>query len=639
MNRKLVNGLLLVALASSGCGMFTSCKDTDEDFKTDILFGQEALAQRLRALEDKLAGFPDDYALKAEVKAALANKADKAVVEDLEKRVAYLLAALDERINNLITDIILQQTWNPMFGSINLPVGLSTTAAVNYYGYTNHPVTFPGSAGIEVNGEESGVADIAGLTPKNGAFSADGVYMNTNEEGKGSLGMLYVGINPTDINPENVAFSLVNSTGDKEIADLKLAPSTKELMLGVQTRDEEASPVSENGFYETEILIDPASAETYAIKIEDGLKSAMKDAIKNHTKSDFATLAKIVYDQMKDITPAYALKAVWSTDPTAYIAAGDKTTTPNAYWGTNDVTSIDTQLPGANDQKVNTYIGKYEIAAATVKPLGYKFGEDLGTNRKLPTFGSVEEAINNALKDLNMVIDPEKVSFNPESMEITIDLSSIKIDGKTPDPSKITLKYDKEKGLVNKTTGNDDALNPLVYQINEALKDVVAQINGSVKESIENVKNNLIGKASKFDRLVSKYNSLANRINNFLANPNHYLQVMMAYQGADGNLHQMSANKAFPTIIPAGQGAYQLYLTSYTAEIIAPSCKKYVAVTKGAAKDAINGLDDFNKVLPGNQQAVTLDASKLTAGDYEIVYSSLDYQGYTSTRKFYFTVK
>ena len=645
MNRKLVNGMLLVALATSGCGMFTSCKDTDEDFNTDILFGQEALAQRLKALEDKLAGFPDDYALKAEVIAALNGKADKDVVEDLEKRVAYLLSALDERINNLITDIILQQTWNPMFGSINLPLGLSSTAAVNYYGYNGgQAFTFPGEAAVEVNGEDSGLGNIP--TPKTTFDVPAGVYMNSDPEGKASLGKLYVSLNPTDIDPSNVVFSLVSSDGETKGEPLTLTPSDKKLMFGNQTRDEEASAVSANGFYETEITLNQTDAEEYEINIQAGLKSAMTDALKNHTKADFVALAKVVWDQMKDVTPAYALKATWSTNPTAYIEAGDQTS--ESYdWGASAngsenkfsiVTGVNTELPGDDAKTVNTYIGKYEIAAATVKPLGYKFLEGVHSSAKLPTFGSVEEAVNNALKDLNINIDPEKVNFDGTDMTITIDLNGIVDSSAIPADSdgKITLAY--KDGAVA-PYDNDSALNPLVEQINASLKDVVGQINGSVQESIDNIKNSLVGKASKFDNLVSKYNSLANRINNFLANPNHYLQVAMAYQGVDGDLHMMSSNKSFPTVLKAGSGAIELYLTSYTAEIIAPSCKKYVAVVNGPAKDTVNGLEGFNQVLPGNQQAVVLDASKLSAGDYEIVYSSLDYQGYTSTRTFYFTVK
>ena len=643
MNRKLVNGMLLVALATSGCGMFTSCKDTDEDFNTDILFGQEALAQRLKALEDKLAGFPDDYALKAEVIAALNGKADKAVVEDLEKRVAYLLSALDERINNLITDIILQQTWNPMFGSINLPLGLSSTAAVNYYGYNGgQAFTFPGEAAVEVNGEDSGLGNIP--TPKTTFDVPAGVYMNSDAEGKASLGKLYVSLNPTDIDPSNVEFSLVSSDGETKGEPLTLTPSDKKLMFGNQTRDEEASAVSANGFYETEITLNQTDAEEYEINIQAGLKSAMTDALKNHTKADFVALAKVVWDQMKDVTPAYALKATWSTNPTAYIEAGDQTS--ETYdWGASAngsenkvsiVTGVNTELPGDDAKTVNTYIGKYEIAAATVKPLGYKFLEGVHTSAKLPTIGSIEEAVNNALKDLNINIDPEKVNFDGTGMQIVIDLSDAVNSDQLEGDGKITLTYDPS---VSEVSGGDGALNELVEKINDSLKGVVADINGSVQESIDNIKNSLVGKASKFDNLVSKYNSLANRINNFLANPNHYLQVAMAYQGVDGDLHMMSTNKSFPTVLKAGSGAIELYLTSYTAEIIAPSCKKYVAVVNGPAKDVVNGLEGFNEVLPGNRQAVVLDASKLSAGDYEIVYSSLDYQGYTSTRTFYFTVK
>ncbi len=639
MNRKLVNGLLLVALASSGCGMFTSCKDTDEDNAINVAFGQEELAKRLKALEDKLANFPDDYALKQEVINALNKKADEAVVEDLERRVNLALAGLNDRLNNLITDIILQQTWNPMFGSINFPVGLNSTAVVNYYGYTDHAVTFPGDASYEVNGENSGVADLT-LTPKNGTFSADGVYMNS-EKGKASLGTLYVSLNPTSLDPTKYTFSLVNSNGEKEIPGITLKPSDKELMFGKQTRDEEASAISANGFYEADITIDEANAETYKIKIEDNLKSAMKDALKGHTKSDFATLAKVLLDQMKDVTPAYALKATWKTMSSELVDAGTETT-ENVSWGDGYNFSYVSGIDGANypEEGVptvdNTYIGKYEIAAATVKPLGYKFGEDLGISKKLPTFGSIEDAINKAFDKVNIEINPDKVNFDGQNLTITIDLSGVVQDEYAGDVKEIVLTYDPS---VNEVSGGAGALNSLVEEINKSLKGTVADINGSIKESIDNIKNSLIGKASKFDGLVSKYNSLANRINNFLANPNHYLQVMMAYQGADGDLHQASTNAAAPTIIPAGSGSIELYLTSYTSEIIAPSCKKYVAVVAGPAKDAINGTEYFNEVLPGNQQVVALDASKLTAGDYEIVYSSLDYQGYTSTRKYYFTVK
>lgn len=655
--------MLLVALATGSCSMFTSCKDTDDDFYSRVISNEAQLEKDLAQAKEDIANLKtkfDDYYTKTEVDAKVTGlqeqidelnnvtipdlqeqingKASQEDLEKLQKEVAVIqkkiqvyndlynkyFKAFDDRLNQLITDITLQQTWNPMFGSINLPVGLSSTAATNYYGESAHEFKFPGEAEWEVNGENSGVAEIAALNPEQ-IEVPEGVYMNKNNKGEGSLGFLYFGINPTDIDPDNVTFSLISSDNETKFEDVKLTPSDKKLMFGV------SRATSDNGFYETELTIDPANAKDYSIRIEEGLTNAMKDAIKGHTKSDFATLAKLVYDQLQNVTPAYALKAEWETPNTTI----DPTWVPEF----DEEGNLTNALPEIENKKV-TYVGKYEIAAATVKPLGYNFNPGGASSDILPTFGSIEEAVNNALKDININIDPEKVNFNGEGMTITIDLNGVVDPSALPEGSdgKLTLTYNKD-GVVS---GNEGALNGLVEKINEALKDVVAQINGSVQESIDNIKNNLVGKASKFDGLVSKYNSLANRINNFLKNPNHYLQVMMAYQGQDGQLHQMSANKDFPTVFTKGTGAYQLYLTSYTAEIIAPSCNKYVAVTNSTAKDAmaaINGSVGFNTVLPGNQQAVALDASKLEAGDYEVVYSSLDYRGFTSTRKFYFTVK
>lgn len=638
--------MLLVALATGSCSMFTSCKDTDDDFYSRVISNEAQLEKDLAQAKEDIANLKtkfDDYYTKTEVDAKVTGlqdqidelndvtipglqeqidkKASKEDLEKVQKEVAVIqkkiqvyndlynkyFKAFDDRLNQLITDITLQQTWNPMFGSINLPVGLSSTAATNYYGESDHAFNFPGEAEWEVNGENSGVAAIAEMDHATIAVPK-GVYMNNGE--KGSLGFLYFGINPTDIDPDNVTFSLISSDNETKFEDVKLTPSDKKLMFGV------SRAASENGFYETELTIDPTKAKDYSIRIEEGLTNAMKDAIKGHTKSDFATLAKLVYDQMQNVTPAYALKAEWETP----------NTTINPDWVPvfDEEGNLTNELPEIETKKV-TYVGKYEIAAATVKPLGYAFNPGGASSDILPTIGSLEEAINKVFKDININISDENIKVEGKDIIIYVDGEEIKL---TYDPT------------INQVTGsNEGALNNFIDSVNQALKDAVAEINGSVQESIDNIKNNLIGKASKFDGLVSKYNSLANRINNLLKNPNHYLQVMMAYQGQDGQLHQMSANKDFPTVFTKGTGAYQLYLTSYTAEIIAPSCNKYVAVTKGAAKDAINGSADFNTVLPGNQQAVTLDASMLEAGDYEVVYSSLDYRGFTSTRTFYFTVK
>ena len=83
--------------------------------------------------------------------------------------------------------------------------------------------------------------------------------------------------------------------------------------------------------------------------------------------------------------------------------------------------------------------------------------------------------------------------------------------------------------------------------------------------------------------------------------------------------------------------------TTYTAELLAPAFKKYVAIT------AVNGFTDnlaavnaaageqLNKVLDGDVREITF---KGEAGNtYEITYSALDYAGFVVNTKYYVTVK
>ena len=75
MNRKLVNGLLLLSVATVGCGTFTSCKDTDEDFKNEIILSQDELAKKLIAyIDEHKCECPEDaQALLDQVRAFLTN--------------------------------------------------------------------------------------------------------------------------------------------------------------------------------------------------------------------------------------------------------------------------------------------------------------------------------------------------------------------------------------------------------------------------------------------------------------------------------------------------------------------------------------------------------------------------------------
>ncbi len=623
--------------------MFTSCKDTDDDMYYGV---QKTLGQRIADLEAKLADFPDNYVTKQklqdELEALKGIYATQDQVDALEQKINAALAALKNQLENYVADITLNQTWNPMFGTINLPVGLSSTITANYYGESDNAFDFPSkqAAQYDALGAESGYATVddakltALLNKVENPFPVPAdIYMDMDDEGIASLGKLYLSVNPAGIDRTQLNVSLVNSLDEAvPVEPFTLEESTKELMFG-------ATRTIANGLYEAELKVSKDNAKALKVNIDkEALKSAMKDFIQDRSKSDLVSLAKIMMDQMKDLMPAYAVKAEW--DATAYPA------TPAEGEGEGEGESTEVEGGESATRSVDdghyTYIGKYEIAATTVQPLGYMFMVDEGTSKKLPTLGSLEEVINKVFDNINIKIDD--INFDPENLIIKISLKGIVADGSLT-KDEIELKYTPEGQVTPTTPVNDTALNDLVAQINKELGNVSGNINKSIENALNDIKNRLEGKLSGLNNLLSLYNGLASRINNFLANPNHYLQVMMAYEGKDGQLHQLSATKGAPSHF-SGNGAMVLYPTSYTAELIAPSCKKYIAITNawenGAAKssdDIININEDngLNKVISGAQQEIAL--SKLDKNVvYEVLYSSLDYQGHTSTRTFYFTV-
>lgn len=685
--------------------------------------------------------------------------ANTKLINELQDTVNLYFSALNSRLNSLITGIILNQTWNPLFGSINLPLGIETTIAANYYGESDHSLEFPlGSGAYEYNGNESAlnglIEDAAAWdnlvnnlkTPESiGYYVFDSNNFNSKNqyEIKGSerymtdvnnnLGQLYLTINPNNIDFSNVNLSLVNSMDEAAPITLDVKKCNDEILtFGAGSYSRAAE---NNGFYRANLKVRPADATKIGVRIEEGLKSSMKDALKEHTKGDLARFGKKLVDQLSGILPAYAIKAEWEAPVVETDATGKEVTVNKTFATYSD----------------------YNIAATAIKPLGYSFlyGVDFtdhtigGHHIQLPTYGgSLEELLDKFFDDLhfdikidlgkvdNITYDDFKVEFDlskvdfsfdePMEIEIKIDLNGtvlttsqeiegedeskeveITIGGKpgTPEWSEnnvitTTLKYNPDGSVELGTMGElapfvdaiKDAINnfingagdqSLAYQINEQINNqlvhklvdqvnniinqinnmlvgeengdggINGQIQSAIQDVIDQIKNTLGGKLGKIDSLIDKYNSLAKRINKILKNPNHYLQAMMAYEDGTGNLHHLSTNRNVPSSFRfAGGDAIELFMTSYTAELIAPSFAKYVAVSrvynmKGeklsdseAIAKSINDANDYlNVLLPGTLQRVPLKAADLKPGNiYEVVLSYVDYRGYTSSRLYYFMV-
>ncbi len=674
-------------------------------------------------------------------------------ISALQEAVNLYFSALRDQLNSLITGIILNQTWNPLFGAINLPIGIETTIAANYYGQSDHALDFPlGSGAYEYNGNESALNsliedaaawnnllnnlkspetigyymfDANSINAKNQyAFVGNERYMT---DVNNNLGQLYLTINPNNVDFSNVNLSLVNSMDEAAPIALDVKKCNDEVLTFGLSRSAE-----NNGFYRANLKVRPADATKIGVRIEDGLKSSMKEALKDRTKGDLARFGKKLLDQLSGILPAYAIKAEWKA-PVVETDENGKEVTVNKTFAT---------------------YSDYNIAATALRPLGYSFlyGVDFtdhtigGHHIQLPTYsGGIEEILDKIFDGLNFDLkldlgtidnityddfkvefDLSKVDFSfdePMEIEIKIDLNGtvltttqeiegetepkeveITIGGKpgTPEWSEsnvitTTLTYNPDGSVELGTMGelapfvdsikdainnfiNGDGDKSLAYQINEQINNqlvhklvdqvnniidqindmisgdengIVGNIDSAFANVIDQIKNSLAGKLGKIDSLIDKYNSLAKRINKILKNPNHYLQVMMAYEDGSGNLHHLSTNRNIPSSFRfAGGDAIELFMTSYTAELVAPSFAKYVAVSrvfnmKGeklsdseTTAKSINDANDYlNVLLPGTLQRVPLKAQDLKPGNiYEVVLSSVDYRGFTSSRLYYFMV-
>ncbi len=182
-------------------------------------------------------------------------------------------------------------------------------------------------------------------------------------------------------------------------------------------------------------------------------------------------------------------------------------------------------------------------------------------------------------------------------------------------------------------------------QINDVVSDITLQFMCTFTD----MGNDTDKYFDKLNRAAKLYDRFASKINNFLKNPNAYLQAC-AFYDCNGSMGVVSGNLSDPTPLVVKSGdKLDLYLSTYTAELIAPAYKKYVAVCgvydlKGNKVTKVLGNlnkgPKVNKVLSGSEIEVSFNIGGFEKGYiYEFVYQAIDYCGYTSTKKFYIQVK
>lgn len=594
--------------------------------------------------------------------------------EDI-KRIDAKVNALTGQLNKLVTGIVLQQVSNPVFGKINLPADIKSGMLMAYYGEAIN-VNFPGfaSSANEYDHKVWLSADDQarlGIQPTkfDGILGLEGEKLN--------LGTIYMTVNPVNLDLEGTTFEFVNSkgeTGKVQLSGLETCDEELKFGFGRATAAENAA----NGLYTADATVKVntiADLDGVKFTVQEDFKSRVEELLRNHSLSDIASLTKLVFDQFNNKLTAYGVRASWEYD--------------QIIEETDDLGNVISYVKGEEPFKNATY-SEFALAATTFKPLSYKFLygksfrpignispiEDFNLTDeidiKVPTFNFnlSDVPFNFTFGDIKVSLEGEQIAVQfPETnvYEVVNGVQTTKVIGKIPAQTiyakdLTSLENAISKAISESLKTQDQKLqnafkeamtsvaSKINAEINEEMKKFQTDINEQFKDIMGNIEDKVNGYLGTVNKYINKVNGLINRVNKLLKDPNHYLQVTMLYNAGDGQLHQLSNNPALPSWfkIDGGNGL-RLFATSFNGEILVPSYQKYVAVTnvwrtgdqnKTTATDilnAANGVAQWNTVVAGT---TTEYGFKLTKGyTYEIVYSSLDYHGVTSTRKFYLSAE
>ena len=675
----------LAALKDSSIDLNTRIKDVRTAFEK----ADSALSERIDSVSNAV------QALTPQVEKNTTDIANlKSDVEKLNKQVESIL-------KSQVTGVIVQSVYNPVFGNINLPVNVQTNVLVGIYGKNSGSAfTFPtgeNSAGepeveILTAADKNAIGNI-----KETAEIKSGII--TDEEGKAYAGKLYLTVNPNTTDFTGKTVELVNSQDQASGLTLSaLKKSDATLAFGWTTR-------ADNGFYETEATIPLGKISTLKPHITiAGDKTALKNIVKQKNLSSIVAAAKQVYsnaladvETSDGVLDALGVKATWQdadgVNHNVYseykvAATAVKPLSYETFSGYRDksVKSIFTRVENfitkvTNEVKnrikvdvpaINLGISQQELldhVTISVNEIGEisltdeqieKFNVDV----KIRLDSSWVQTVNVPLPELyyedpisgerKQITDAdgnliESVSAstniwfhydsdehnNQYGQDLRSELQSL-IDQLNDQLDNVNGSIDNVNSLQGNLNSMIDQLNSLIESLNGMNDNINTQIDQAVDDVIKQVKN---GIDNLKQQVFSYIDKLYNKVKGITAAPNEALQPCMLVKTKGG--FQLVNHTGGQTKVTTND--IVMIPTSYTAEILAPAYKKFLAVTKvtknGVAQSGkpaqINAAnEDLAKVLPGKTYAVALKG--LEAGcKYEILYAAVDYHGKVAVRKYY----
>ena len=652
-------------------------KEEADKLHREMLETISGLASGLDALEANLGSLKSEFeANKAEVKGELKTLQDNIDVANANiakntVAIEKLADLFENTMAKLITGIEINYTYNPLFGGFNLPIDVRSNVLVAFHGLLDdYGVRFPTTKAsyyalpeleqyniitekdLEMLGVED-LSEVKGYVKLNGNR-----YITNRDDAEGNAGKVYLTINPTDRDFTGTEFTLIDSRNNTSVVTLSDLKKSDKLIDFGYTRGGVADQ-SPNGFYE-------AKATFKAEDLEKGnrldfdltnIKEIAQDLKNWEGENNLTRIMTVIYQNLNNVLPANAVKATWTDD-----------------LGTKSVVS------------------QYSIAATSVRPLSFAFGKFFSYDR-IPGYDKAEDFIDGlidkifaAMPDLSFLWDKFDIDrieideltgdltakfhvyFNTRSIvstgpkSVTISLPSYTLNGINGE--KVTIH--PKNPQITVTIADNDAEIIVEYNIEAELEymaryctEPVENIKAQIADFLEDV-NDFIDSITGFtfqnvgDQFISGLNEYMQKITQNLwrfLHPNSLMQPTMLLKNTEtGKYAIMSRSGKVPSKM--NKTNFLIIPTTYTAELLSPAYKKFVAVTN-VFKDGVSAQDGdadcksvldkanaqsrINEVIEGGfDEFIRFEGQNGYV--YEFLYTAVDYSGKVFAEKYYVKV-
>lgn len=269
MKKKIINGILMVALVGATSTSFVSCKDTSEDVKTDLMAQVNAVKANLEprveqaekdidALEGRMDTAESDIkTLKSDV-TSLKNRVstleqEKDSLAQVTKTIEGQLTQVETKINTIVealqkmvTSVTVNATSTSILDNSKLFPGLNLQFLGTAMGKATTTGKFPSTTTMAGHGTALEAADFAGVDQY--SWSNGDILPKADEETElADAGTVWFTLNPSNVNVKNLkALKLVDSQNNESFVTISLKDAEKDttsvLTWGI-TRADEFKPV------------------------------------------------------------------------------------------------------------------------------------------------------------------------------------------------------------------------------------------------------------------------------------------------------------------------------------------------------------------------------------------------------------